>query len=159
MPEPETGNQESAAAPAERPFTAGEGGRLPMGLALFRFFLFGFLMLGAVYGGASLYRGGPPPRGLVTPGGVLPATWEPSPVWFPSFLTIKAGMGVTRLSSGYAFRGPLGYAFYGAAAITIGILLGGAVGWLVGEAARRHVIRRRERYLTARYGMKVQIRE
>ena len=120
-----------------KPLGAGEGGRLPRGLSLFRFVLFSALLLGACYGGASLYFGSPPP-----PGSAGAAAWSPSPLWLPSFLSIHAGLGVARMPEGLVRRGPLGGALFGGATILWGTLLGGAVGWVAGERIRRLTLRR-----------------
>jgi hypothetical protein len=124
---------------------AGEGGRLPRGLSLFRFFLFSGLMLGAVYGGASLYFASPPVPGYIPAEGVSSAQWSPSPLWLPGFLSIHGKLGVAWTPAGYAFRGSLGRALFGMSTIAMGILLGGVVGWIVGERVRRYVLKIKHR--------------
>ncbi|MCZ7646254.1 MAG: hypothetical protein M5U26_13390 [Planctomycetota bacterium] len=128
----------------ERPQAAGEGGRLPKGLSLFRFILFSCLMLGAAWGGLSLYAGAPPPPGYTPPNGIPAAQWEPSPLWLPNYLVLKTGLGAARTPNGYAFRGRLGYALHAGASIFVGILILGGAGWIAGERVRRWSIRRRE---------------
>lgn len=128
-----------------KPWGAGEGGRLPRGLSLFRFFLFSALMLGAAYGGAALYFGSPPPPGYASAGAPPARAWSPSPIWLPVFVCLHARVGVEETEGGYAFRGPAGRALFGSAAIGFGILCGGAVGWVVGEQVRRQAVRRKEK--------------
>jgi len=130
-----------------RPLGAGEGGRLPRGLSLFRFFLFCGLMLGALYGGASLYFNSAPPPGYTNPQNERAADWQPSPLWLPSWMLFKLQLGVAHTEDGYAFRSPAGHALFGSLGILIGILLGGTLGWTVGEQARRHVLRKRARQI------------
>lgn len=128
------------AQPQLKPLGAGEGGRLPKGLSLFRFFLFSGLMLGAAYGGAALYFGGPPWPGAKIPGEVPAAEWRPSPIWLPVFAAVHSGAGVKHTDRGYAFEGRGGQAVFGLVAMALGILAGGAAGWGVGEAARRYIL-------------------
>lgn len=122
---------------------AGEGGGLPKGLSLFRFILFSSLMLGAIYGGVSLYFNSPPPPGDIPPTGVPSSQWEPSPAWLPSFVALKLNVGTTRTPAGYVFSGRLGYAIFACASIVMGIVILGAAGWIGGEAIRRETVRRR----------------
>lgn len=124
---------------------AGEGGGLPKGLSLFRFILFSFLMLGAVYGGASLWFDAPPPPGDVPPRGVAAAQWQPSPLWLPSYIAIRLRIGVQPSAQGYVFSSRAGRAFFASSTIAIGILLLGTVGWFGGERIRRAAIQRRSR--------------
>src|ERR1700719_1433858 len=95
--------------PRER---AGEGGGLPKGLSLFRFVLFSALMLGGVYGGASLYFNEPPAPGDIPPHGIPAAQWQPNPLWLPSYAAIELGIGVKPSSEGYVFTGRRGHALY-----------------------------------------------
>ena len=131
-------SEQARTGPVERPLGAGEGGRLPRGLSLFRFVLFSSLMLGACYGGASLYFDAPPPAG--TPAA---AAWSPSPLWLPAFLSLHAGLGITKTSAGYAFAGRGGSALFAGTTLVWGLLLGGAAGWWGGERVRQYVVRRR----------------
>jgi hypothetical protein len=121
----------------------GGGGGLPKGLSLFRFILFSSLMLGAIYGGASLYFDSPPRAGDIPPRGLPSSQWEPSPLWLPAFLALKLGIGAHRTPDGYVFSGAAGYALYGMVSIVFGIFIVGGVGWVAGEAIRREVVRRR----------------
>ena len=116
---------------------AGEGGGLPKGLSLFRFVLFSFLMLGAVYACASLYVNSPPRAGDIPPEGVPAASWEPNPLFLPSYLALKLRIGSERTPLGYVFSGRAGLAFYGSASVFFGILIFGGVGWIAGELARK----------------------
>ena len=125
-----------------KPLGAGEGGRLPRGLSLFRFFLFSGLMLGAAYGGLALYKGSPPVPGFHVQGAPHPADWSPAPWWLPVFVGLHARIGVERTAAGFLYRGRAGHACFGAAAVAIGIFCGGVLGWVTGEQARRYVVRR-----------------
>ena len=100
-------------------------------------------MAGAVYGGVSLYYNAPPPPGDVPPVGVPSAQWSPSPLWLPSFITIKTGIGVRHTPVGYVVNGRMGHALYAAASIFIGILIVGVIGWFAGEAIRRWAVLKR----------------
>lgn len=121
----------------------GGGGGLPKGLSLFRFILFSSLMLGALYGGASLFFNAPPRAGDIPPRGVPAAQWEPSPLWLPSFLALKLGIGSSRTPLGYVFTGASGHALYAMVSVIFGIFIVGGIGWIAGEAIRREVVRRR----------------
>ncbi len=126
---------------------AGEGTHLPKGLSLFRFFLFAGLMLGAVYGGLSLQYATPPPLGYVSSKGAMDADggagWRPSWLWVPACLSIKVGIGVERSGTGYAIRNRRDGAFFAMSVMALGILLGGTVGWVLGEWVRKRRLRRR----------------
>ena len=123
---------------------AGEGGgALPKGLSLFRFVLFTCVLLGGIYGGAALYFNGLPIPGDVPPGGVPSAQWQPSPLWLPSFAMLKLNVCVQRAPDGYRFTSQLGHAAFASLSIFLGMLMGFALGWVVGEKIRkRHVARR-----------------
>ncbi len=135
-------NSEPGVPSRLKPLGAGEGGRLPRGLSLFRFFLFSGLMLGALYGGAALYWGAPPIPGYVGPGSTSAASWAPSPWWLPVFLGLHAGIGVEHSAMGFQYRGRAGHACFAAAAMALGVLCGGTLGWISGEQARRMLVRR-----------------
>ena len=126
-----------------QPARAGEGGGLPKGLSLFRFILFSALLLGALYGGLSLYFNSPPPPGDRPPHGVVAADWEPSAIWFPAFATIKLRVGVAHRIDGYYFATPLGRAVHAGATILLGMALFGLAGWFGGEQIRRNAVARR----------------
>lgn len=126
---------------------AGEGSSLPRGLSVFRFILFTCLMLGAAYAGLGLYLDAVPPPGYVPLGGVPASAWEPSPLWLPGYLMVKLGVGLRHTPEGYVFTGQLGYASFGAGAMALGILLGGCVGWFVGERVRQIILKRRAEYV------------
>jgi hypothetical protein len=121
----------------------GGGGGLPKGLSLFRFILFSSLMLGAIYGAASLYFDSPPRAGDIPPRGLPAALWEPNPLLLPGFLALKLGVGTHRTPDGYVFSGAAGYALYGMVSIVFGIFIVGGIGWVAGEAIRREMVRRR----------------
>ena len=122
---------------------AGEGGGLPKGLSLFRFILFSLLMLGALYGGASLYFNALPKPGDFPPNGIPSAQWEPSPLWAPSWILIKAGVFVQHDADGYRFTSQLGQAGFASASIVLGILIFAGIGWFAGEAMRKWWVRNR----------------
>jgi len=122
---------------------AGEGGGLPKGLSLFRFIFFSCVMLGSVYGAASLYFNTPPLPGDISPQGVPAAQWSPSPLWLPSYVAYKCQLGVRHINAGYIFVGRLGRATYGSSSIFLGMLILGVTGWISGELIRRAVVRRR----------------
>lgn len=129
-----------AHAPIPASAGAGEGSKLPKGLSLFRFILFSALMLGAVYGGVSLYFNSPPLPGDIPPNGIPSAQWTPNPIWLPSFLAMKFQLGIHPSEIGYIFTGRLGHAIYGSASILLGIILLGGAGWIAGENIRRRFI-------------------
>jgi len=52
--------------------------------------LFSSVMLGAIYGGASLYFNTLPMPGDFPPDGVPSARWEPSAIWLPSWSIIES---------------------------------------------------------------------
>ena len=124
---------------------AGEGGGLPKGLSLFRFILFSFIMLGGVYGGASLYFNALPIPGDVPPpgAGVPSAVWEPSPLWLPSWALIQARVLVRHLPDGYRFSSQLGQAAFASLSIILGMLLFAAIGWSLGESVRKWWVKNR----------------
>jgi hypothetical protein len=124
---------------------AGEGGGLPKGLSLFRFVLFSFLMLGAAYGGTSLHFNALPLPGDVPPNGIPSAQWEPSPLWSPSWLLIKAGVFVRHDADGYRFTSKLGQAAFASLSIVLGIVMFAALGWIAGEVARKWWVQNRGR--------------
>ena len=95
-------------------------------------------MLGAIYGGASLYFSAPTFYGPDT------SEWSPSWVWLPSYLAFKCGFGIRHSVHGYAFVGRLGRATYGSVSILLGMLILGGGGWILGEALRKMVIRARK---------------
>lgn len=130
-------------APMPRTQRAGEGGGLPKGLSLFRFILFSALMLGGVYGAASLYFNEPPVPGDIPPHGVPSAQWQPSPLWFPSYLAIELGIGVRRAADGYVFSGRMGHAYYAVSSLFIAMLMLALIGWFGGEAIRKYAVRKR----------------
>ena len=113
---------------------------MPKGLSLFRFVLFSALMLGGVYGGASLYFNEPPAPGDIPPHGVPSAQWQPSPLWLPSYLTIELGIGGIRTVGRrlWCFRGRMGHASYAVSSLMfIAMVLLGLMGWFGGEAIRQ----------------------
>ncbi|MBI3830512.1 MAG: hypothetical protein HY291_13410 [Planctomycetes bacterium] len=126
---------------------AGEGSSLPRGLSVFRFVLFSGLLLGAAYAGLALALGSPPPPGYVTVYEAPASEWQPSPIWLPVYLLIKAGVGVRHTPEGYVFTGQLGYALFGGGAMTVGILLGGLAGWFAGERIRQRILRKRAAFV------------
>ncbi|MEI6231856.1 MAG: hypothetical protein WCT04_02300 [Planctomycetota bacterium] len=133
-------------APPIKISKAGEGGGLPKGLSLFRFILFSSIMLGGIYGGASMYfnalpiPGDTPPPGM----GVPSAMWEPSPVWLPSWLMIRASILVRHDPDGYRYSSQLSQAAFASLCIFLGMLFFGAIGWNVGEAVRTWWVRNRD---------------
>ena len=102
-------------------------------------------MLGAIYGGASLWLDAPPMPGDHPPGGIAAAQWQPSPAWLPSFLSIRLGIGIQPTPEGYVFTGRSGHALFGSATIVFGMLLFGILGWFGGEVIRKVVVRRERR--------------
>ena len=124
---------------------AGEGGGLPKGLSLFRFILFSCVLLGGVYGGASLYFNALPIPGDVPPpgAGIPSADWEPSPLWLPSWVLIRGHVFVRHTLDGYRFSSQLGHAAFGSLSIILGMALFAAIGWIVGEAVRKWWVRNR----------------
>jgi len=126
----------------EKPL-AGEGGGLPKGLSLFRFILFSGLMLGAIYGGLSLYLDPVPRAGDIPPTGIPAAQWHPNPLCLPTYLAIALRAGVAPSPQGYVFRGRTGHALFAAATLFLGMLTGALIGWFAGEAIRRYAVRKR----------------
>ena len=123
---------------------AGEGGgALPKGLSLFRFVLFSCVMLGGVYGAASLYFNALPFPGDVPPAGVASAQWQPSALWLPSFALIKLNVNVLHTPDGYRFSSQLGHAAFASLSIFIGMAMGFALGWIIGEKIRKHHVANR----------------
>lgn len=124
---------------------AGEGGGLPKGLSLFRFILFSFIMLGGIYGGASLYFNALPILGDIPPHGMgIPsAFWEPSAVWLPSWMMIHAGLFVRHTKSGYQYESQMSQAAFASLSIFLGMLLFGAIGWIFGEMMRKWWVKNR----------------
>ncbi len=122
---------------------AGEGGGLPKGLSLFRFILFSFVLLGAIYGGASLYFNALPSPGDLPPRGVPSAEWEPSPLWLPTFALIKTHALVRRAPDGYRYSSQLGQAAFASLSIILGMALFAVIGWFAGEAARKWWVKNR----------------
>src|SRR5262245_61843385 len=119
------------------PQRAGEGGGLPKGLSLFRFVLFSCIMLGAVYGGASLYFNEPPPPNGSLPDGSQSWNWRPSPLWLPTYLLMKLEWFITLTKSGYVFRTRMAYASFSSFSLVLGMALGFFFGWFAGERARK----------------------
>ncbi|MCW8132724.1 MAG: hypothetical protein KIS92_20425 [Planctomycetota bacterium] len=132
---------------APKPPGAGEGSSLPRGLSVFRFILFSSLMLGAGYAGLSLWAGSPPPPGYIPVGETPASAWEPSPAYLPVYAMLKLRLGARHTPEGYVYNGQLGYALFGAGAMTLGILLGGVLGWIAGERVRQEILRRRAVYV------------
>jgi hypothetical protein len=124
---------------------AGEGGGLPKGLSLFRFILFSFMMLGAIYGGASLYFNALPLPGDIPPNGIPAAQWEPSPLWLPSWMLLKAQIFTRREPDGYRYTSQLGYAAFASFSVIAGLLIFAAMGWLFGESMRKWWVANRSR--------------
>ena len=126
---------------------AGEGGGLPKGLSLFRFILFSFILLGGVYGGASLYFNALPIPGDFPPAGagIPSAQWEPSPLWLPSFSLIKTHTLVTHAADGYRHSSQFGHAAFASLCVFLGMLLFAAIGWILGESVRKWCVRNRGR--------------
>ena len=124
---------------------AGEGGGLPKGLSLFRFILFSFILLGGVYGGASLYFNALPIPGDFPPAGqgIPSAYWEPNPLWLPSWILIQEQVLVRHAPDGYRYSSQLGHAAFGSLCIILGMLLFAAIGWSVGEWTRKWWVRNR----------------
>ena len=124
---------------------AGEGGGLPKGMSLFRFILFSFVMLGGVYGGASLYFNALPKyRDIPPPGAGIPsAQWQPSPLWLPSWAMIRGHVFVLHDADGYLYSSKLGQAAFASLNIIAGMALFGALGWTLGEGVRKRWVRNR----------------
>ena len=124
---------------------AGEGGGLPKGLSLFRFILFSFIMLGGIYGGASLYFNALPILGDIPPhgSGIPSALWEPSPLWLPSWFMIRMGLFVQHTKSGYQYSSQMSQAAFASLSIFLGMLLFGAIGWIFGEMVRKWWVKNR----------------
>jgi len=94
-------------------------------------------MLGAIYGGASLYINALPIPGDTPPHGIPSAQWEPSPLALPSWILIKAGVFVRRGADGYRFTSALGHAAFGSLSVVLGMFFFAIVGWIVGEIVRK----------------------
>ena len=132
---------------SENSARAGEGGGLPKGLSLFRFILFSCVLLGGVYGGASLYFNALPIPGDIPPpgAGVPSAKWEPSPLWLPSFLLIKMHALVTHSGDGYRYSSQFSHAAFASLCIFLGMILFAAIGWILGESVRKWWVQNRNR--------------
>lgn len=118
-------------------------------------------VVGSVYGWASgVFNRNPyrepdgeslPAEPVGVPTNVPAWSWEPSPLWMPSYLlchTPPNGFGITRTRQGYAFKSNADRARYTAASAVIGA----AMGLVVGAGIHGIRVVRRRRSLVAAPG-------